>query len=139
MAFPDLPTGAAQLRWPADRPLPAQLKNLPIGVLAFLRQTVRTDHQTGWMEHGCTLHCFAIDGEQSAAPLEGGDKAMLVRCIMDSTIRTKPEAADAIIDAMKIQERRIADELRRPSAAELQSGIRHAAIPLFAAIIAVNE
>jgi superfamily II DNA or RNA helicase len=139
MAFPDLPTGSAQLRWPADRPIPPQLKNLPIGVLAFLRQTVRTDHQTGWMEHGCTLHCLAIDGEQSAVPLEGNDKAMLVRCIMDSTIRTKPEPAEGIIEAMKIQEKRIADELRRPSDSELQSGIRHAAVPLFAAIIAMNE
>jgi len=91
------------------------------------------------MEHGCTLHCFAIDGEKSAVPLEGSDKAMLVRCIMDSTIRTKPEPAEGIIEAMKIHEKRIADELRRPSAAELQSGIRHAATPLFAAIIAMNE
>ncbi|HEY7424454.1 MAG TPA: C-terminal helicase domain-containing protein [Gemmataceae bacterium] len=134
LAFPTAPVGAAHLRWLVDDPLPGKMAR-PFGVLVFLRQTVRSDSQSGWQEQGASLRCFLV-GEGDPRRVEGEEKARLLRGLRVATVRNKPEPAGSLLATLAEQEERLAHELRRPEDYELQSGVRHAVSPLLAAIVA---
>ncbi len=135
LAFPQSPTGAAQLRWNSDFPFPARPKGKAFGVLVFMRQTVRTDNMTGWSEQGTSLHCFVVEEGKPPTPITDADKAILLRGLFAATIRTKAEPADAILECLVTMEVDLANQLRRPTEREIRLGVRHAATPLLAAII----
>jgi hypothetical protein len=131
-AFPKQPVGAGHFRWAGTDP-PARS---PFGVLIFLRQTVRTDLQAGWVEHGNSLHCYVVSESGDAASLEGEPRRRLLDGLFQSVVRTKPEHADALVQAIATHETRLINELSRPDEKDRLQGLRHAVIPLFAAIVA---
>ncbi len=131
------PTGAAHLRWPKEMPLPAQLtKGDALSVLAFARQSVRPDPQGGWIEHGLGVYCYA-GTTSTLEEVDNAAKADLLRGIMRSTIRPRPDQLEESGRVLVAEETRLASLLRQPSQTELDIGIRHAVRPLLAAIIVV--
>lgn len=132
LAFPDTPAGAAHLRWPAEVP---RAHELPTGVLAFVRQTVRPDLQGSWLEQSITLHCYLVRSGAPPVQVEAEEKAKLARGIFRATLRTRPEQSDALLEAVEAEEARLANELRRPTEWEYRHGVRHAVTPLFAATL----
>jgi len=136
VVFPDLPTGAAYVRWNATCERPASLAALPAVVLGFLRQTIRPDSQAGWAEHGMSLHYYALtSGSDSPVQFAGGDRQLLVRGLVRASIRAKPESAEWMLEAAVRSETAIAHELRRPTDSELSKGIRHAVTPMLSVVI----
>ena len=136
LAFPPLRTGAAQLRWNADFPVPSQAKGKVFGALVLMRQTVRTDNMMGWIEQGTTLHCFLVEESNPPMPVTDADKAILMRGLFGATIRTKPEPADSLLQYLLTAEAELTNQLRRPSEREIRLGVRHAVTPLLAALVA---
>jgi hypothetical protein len=138
LAFPELPAGAAHVRWPDGRPRPTAVAGAPFGVLAFLRQTVRAQPPAGWVEQGSSLHCVVLNPGSAPVHIEGEDKGELIRGLVDATVRVRPEGgavSEDLIASLRASERQIGEDLRRPSEAELADGLRHAVIPLLAAVV----
>jgi superfamily II DNA or RNA helicase len=135
LAFPRAPVGAAHLRWDSEFPLPPQATMKPFGILVFMRQTVRTDQQAGWVEQASALHCFLVEPGKEAAPVAGPEKGVLLRGIFGAGIRIKPEPAEALFQLLAQQEMDLANQLRRPSDREIRLGVRHAVTPLLAAVV----
>ena len=136
LAFPHVPTGAGHLRWNAKFTPPSQAGDKMFGVLVFMRQTVRTDTISGWIEQASTLHCYVVQDGRTATPVSGTDKANLLRGLFAATVRMKPdEAAEELGRGMATLELDVANQLRRPSERELRLGVRHAVTPLLAALI----
>lgn len=132
--FPSLPTGAAHVRWNADAPRPAPVQGSPVGVLGFSRQTLRTD-KIGWSEHSSSLVIYAVRPGEAPVRVEGADKQTLIRGLVQATIRVKPEMHEGLLSEMREHEAALSLELRRPSASELESGVRHAVSPILAAFV----
>jgi len=135
LAFPEIPTGAAHLRWRADVPLPAGVGAGPFGVLVYLRQTVRADHASGWAEVGSALRCFVVPAGGDAVELEGVGKGQLLRGLFTATVRAKPETDLDRLGALANVERLLLGDLWRPSQREMSKGLRHAVTPLLAAAV----
>ena len=134
-AFPALASGAAHLRWNADVPRPPQLDQLPVAVLAFARQTLRPDPKTAWIEYATSLLVYVVRVGAEPVRVDGKDKRALLRGLFAATVRVKPDLPDGIVDEVRAKEASLAHDLRRPTEAELASGIRHAVTPLLAAIV----
>jgi hypothetical protein len=135
-AMPALPTGAAQLRWPRDRRMPAGLA-LPLGLLVFLRQSVRSEG-AGWAEHGARLCCCAVAADGSARWLEGAEKGEMVRGLLAATVRAQPEADSPLYVHLPRVEQEAAQQLLRPSEEDNRQRVRHAVTPLLAALVAAG-
>ncbi len=131
IALPTQDAGAAHIRWTSDEAPPAAL---PFGVLILLRQTVRTDAQTGWLEQGCSLRFYVIS-DGVAVDAEGESKRRLIDGLLHGTIRNKPESADTIVAALAREEERLIADLARPNEDDRREGLRHAVLPLLAAVI----
>jgi superfamily II DNA or RNA helicase len=134
-AFPEQPSGAAHLRWPASTPLPTCVSTLPFSVSMFLRQTLRMDRMGGWLEQEQSLKCY-VQSQGLIKEVDGEDKGLLLRGLFRSTTRKSPEPADELVKKIVETERDLVEQLRRPSEEELTGQIRHAVTPLFAATIA---
>ena len=134
LAFPQLPVGAAFVRWPGGEPLPESILGLPFGVLVFARQTLQTDRTGGWVERKAVLHVYVMSGH-GPTELHGPEKGRLVRTILRTVIRKTSEATESILAALRDAEADLTMKLRRPSEAEMGAQIRHAVTPLLAAII----
>ncbi len=130
-ALPTQDTGAAHVRWPSDEPSPAVP---PFGILILLRQTVRTDAQTGWLEQGCSLRCYVVS-DGVAVEAEGEGKRRLIDGLLRGTIRNRPELADTVVAALAREEERLIADLARPNDDDRREGLRHAVLPLVAAVI----
>ena len=135
LAFPEVATGAAQLRWNTELPLPQQTPTTPFGVLTLVRQTIRTDQQAGWIEQSNSLHCYVVEPGKEPMAIEGKDKGVLLRGIYGASVRNKPEQAEELVKLLAEHEIAIVDQLRRPVDREMKQGIRHAVTPLLAAVI----
>lgn len=138
-AFPELPTGGAHLRWPRDWTLPGETHTRTCGILFLLRQTVRTDAKSGWVEQGVQLLGYRLELNGDVAALTGVEKAHVIRGIFRATIRTKPDSNSEVLATLVRQQAELVATLRRPSEEELVVGVRHAVLPLFAAIITPNQ
>lgn len=133
-AFPGAATGSAWLRvpaaaWPLDMPRPDRF-----AVLAFARQTLRSDPLKGWMEQNPSLHCFVVTVD-SAMAVNGKTKGSLIRSLLSATVRQKPDVDDPLVARLADLEKELLEELRRPSDDEWQHGLRHAVAPVFAAAV----
>lgn len=134
-ALPELPTGAAHLRWPAGVSGEGIFDGKPLIVFAMLRQTFKTDQRTGWMEHSLALHCYVASPGTPPRPVEGDQKQQLLRALVTGVIRLKPDEETAPAVALKSIEAEIIGALRRPTETELRDGIRHAVVPIFVGLI----
>jgi hypothetical protein len=135
LAFSSSAAGAAHLRWPRGCPLPDGLTGLPFGVLAFVRQTVRTDTRAGYIELGTGLHCYLVCPGKAPVAALGTEKRQLLEGLFGSaSVRGKPDA-EPVVHALLQHEQHLSDLLRRPSEQEMRLGVRHAVGPLLAALI----
>ncbi len=140
LAFPDQPTGAAHLRWPSGFDLPTCIVGeTDFGVLVYLRQTIRTDQLAGWAESGSSLSFYVIGSTPDPIPVEGMDRRRLFDGLIAATIRLKPETDDQLSASLLSSDQSLWQVLRQPTATELESGIRHAVTPIFAALITVER
>jgi superfamily II DNA or RNA helicase len=134
-AFPELPTGAAHLRWPAGVSGESIFDGKPLIVFAMLRQTFKTDQRTGWTEHSLALHCYVATPGEPPRLVEGHQKQQLLRALVTGVIRSKPDEETAPSVALKSIEGEIIGALRRPTETELRDGIRHAVVPILVGLI----
>jgi superfamily II DNA or RNA helicase len=132
LAIPDMPTGAAHLRWPAKCPSPNL--TFPFGVLVFVRQTVRNE-KGAWIEQGSSLHCFVIGEDGEAVAVQDAEKGLLLRGVFESTVRIKPDSEGLLVAALRTAENRLLIELRRATEEDIERRVRFAAMPVFAAVV----
>jgi superfamily II DNA or RNA helicase len=133
-AFPESTCGAASLRWPSNVEVPLCIKDFPIGVSVFLRQTLRLDRMGGWIEQGNALRCFVNTADEHSE-LFGEDKQRLLRALFRASIRKTPPVNDNVFQRLVNAELEVLEQLRRPSEDELSTQVRHAVTPLFAAVV----
>lgn len=130
------PSGAAVVRLQNDRAIPGVEGSNSFGILAMVRQTVRPDPRAGHVEIGTSLTCFVITPDRDPLLVEGPSKRDLLYAIFDATVaRVKPDTADPVVEAIRRHEIAILNQLRRPSEAEMRTGVRHAVTPLLAALV----
>jgi hypothetical protein len=134
-AFPKMATGAAHLRWPASVPAEGIFPGKPVAVFALVRQSFKTDQRTGWAEQGSSLFCFIAGAKGEVRPIEGTYKQVLLHALAKGVVRIKPDDNNIIVAELRNTETQLCNTLRRPSDAELSEGIRHAVVPLFAAVL----
>lgn len=128
--------GAAHLRWPREGTKPAAASGTPFGVLAFLRQTVKTDKRAGYLEQGTSLHCYVVTAEKAPVAVSGPEKRALLDGLFASTaLRAKPEPTDHAVQALLKHEPLLTEQLRRPTEQEMDLGVRHAVVPVLGAVV----
>jgi superfamily II DNA or RNA helicase len=139
LAFPERPTGAAHLRWSDEAALPAALSATLFGLMSFVRQTVKTDLKSGWSEVNSSLRVFHVVGVDEPVEMVQADKRLIVDGLLRATVRTKPATANELVARLADLEDTLAQQLRRPTDAELAAGVRHAVMPVFVAIVETEQ
>jgi superfamily II DNA or RNA helicase len=137
-AFPEIPAGAAYLRFPKNINPSWMANEKQIGCLILLRQQIRLEHHVNWVEVGNALHCFVVYEDRRYLEFFGNERGLLLRTLFQSTIRKSHSENDLLSKVMKDTEARLATELRRPQEEEFKQGIRYAITPLFAGIFCMN-
>jgi superfamily II DNA or RNA helicase len=133
-AFPAQGVGAGWLRWPSNEPKPDFAGSSPFGVIAAVRITLKRDVNGQWSEVATALRTYCVrDGDK--VEVVGSEKGRLIRALLDSTIRKSAEPESSLPTALLAAEREIIQSLWKPSDQELPAGIRHAVLPLFAAVV----
>lgn len=129
-------SGAALLRIPGNTVISGVEGSNPFGVLAFVRQTVRSDGRLGYAEVNTSLHCFVIKAGQTPTNVEGREKRqLLVALFSASAPRVEPDSTDPLLADIQRYESDLCHQLRMPSEQERAEGLRHAVTPLVAALV----
>jgi hypothetical protein len=76
-----------------------------------------------------------VDRGGNITPVIGEDRAVLLRGIYKSTVRTRPDDDAELQRKVNEAEARLSTDLRRITRQELDEGTRYAVIPLFAAVV----
>lgn len=131
LAFPDRPSGAAVLRWPAGRHLPTSTG--AFGLVVLVRQSLR-QQQGMWIEHRLEMEGSLVrpDGARQLPMVE---LAELLRQLRSAVAVKEPVIDDALSGTIKGVEARRCHELRIPSEIDHRDGIRHVVWPILAAIV----
>ena len=127
-------TGAAYLRWPADKELPLVELERPFGVLSAVRQSVRWI-EGAWVEAGLDFYLRVVCKDGTQHELDGPIKADVLRTLVQSTIRKTPPDISDLNSVMREVESKMWGELCRPTDEEREVKVRHALTPLLAAIV----
>lgn len=125
-AFPRGNTGAANVNWPRSEKLPEGVSSLPFAIAAFARQTIQQESNGAWAEKRASLHIFILDDK--CRELDGAEKARVLRTLFRAPVKK----GGIVVSPSLIQEQsaRVAQDLRRPSEAEMLAQTRHAVTPL---------
>ncbi len=132
LAFPNASAGAAHVRWPEGERRP---REGVFGFLALARQSIRVE-QGSFREHAASLHCYLVAMDGTTEAVNGHTMGALLRAIRRALPRRDAEDAPTLVAAMQNAESTFMHELRRPSDADLDARIKHAVVPLLAAIVA---
>jgi len=136
-AFPYPPCGAAFLRWPKEVD-PSPFGGIKIaGGLVFLKQVLKPERGNSWVEIGNTLLCYVIMENGDLMEISRDNKGSFLRALFKSIIKKTPDDNMFIKEALKFNELRLCEELRRPSDDDIRNGIRYVVVPLLASIIHV--
>jgi hypothetical protein len=133
VAFPKEACGAAHVRWPKNLDYPSALQP-PFGVIVLMKQALRME-QAKWSEGPVSLHCYVVRSDGEKSMLEGLERALLLRGIFKSAVRTKPEDGEALPNLIAAAEQSLVEALRRITRSEFDQGARYAVLPLFAAVV----
>src|SRR5207248_10230816 len=106
----------------------------PFGVLVLLKQTLRSEQGT-WTEVSNSLHCYLIPRVGPVVPVDGSDRAILLRGLFGATVRIKPEEDRRLAERLLVEETSLTTILRSLDPQDGERRVRHAVMPLFAAII----
>ncbi|MGE0386213.1 MAG: helicase-related protein [Gammaproteobacteria bacterium] len=130
---PERPTGAAHLRWGDNqKELRARL-GPEVVILALVRQSLRLDSVGGISDIGTELIAYAVRTD-GTTELCGEDKCALFEMSRQAVVRVRPEESGLFARASS-EEKRLIEELRRPSDEEIRRGTRYAVWPILAAYI----
>jgi superfamily II DNA or RNA helicase len=132
--IPNQPSGGAWLRWTPAGALPDGITALPFGVIALVRETLRRDNNGQWSEIGPALHIQVLQAG-TVTEIEGQAKGDLVRNLLRCGIRKAGEAKHPLSAAVGETEKQAITNLWKPTEEDLKAGIRHAVLPLFAAVV----
>jgi len=137
VAFPDLPTGAAYLRYSEETKDGAFLRPArPLGVFVGARLSLRQSQAAGWQEGLAELHVWTVDEHEIVTKLSPPAAASLLRELFVATLRTKEISAPKITEALLLLETTGLPTLKRPSLIERTALFSFATVPLFAGVIA---
>ncbi|CAN5330732.1 hypothetical protein BH09GEM1_BH09GEM1_42430 [soil metagenome] len=130
------PTGAAWVR--SSPALMDVLKSIevstPFGVLVLARQTIRTSKGSATeLKTRLVTHVMSATGE--ATELDANNAAKVLRLLIASQRQREPQSDSVWPERLDAAERDLLPLLGRPSAEELENGIRHAVWPMFAGVI----
>lgn len=129
-ANPNMPTGAAHIRWgDQQKDLRTRLGQEVI-ILGFARQTFRVDSVGGISDVGTDLVVYAVR-ESETLVLSGEDRTALFNASRWGTVRVRPAESPLFTRAVSEEQRLIA-ELRRPSDDAIRQGVRYAVWPILA-------
>jgi hypothetical protein len=106
----------------------------PFGVLVLLKQTLRSE-QGSWTEVSNSLHCFLIPREGPIVPIDGSQRAVLLRGLFGAIVRSKPEEDRMLTERLLVEETALTGALRSLDPDDGARRLRHAVTPLFAAIV----
>jgi superfamily II DNA or RNA helicase len=121
--------GAGYLKRPT---LELGLPSGPLGVLSFLRQTIRYLGERA-AEERATLHSFIVSEEGQSA-LSPNQQAKLIRELINAS-RVRDPARSNLVELMQEAETNIADRLRRLDDDDMQNRVRHVVWPLAALVL----
>jgi hypothetical protein len=133
LAFPERPSGAAVLRWPAGLPLPTSTGAFGLVILA--RQSLR-QQQGAWVEHRLELEGSLIH-PGGARQLPTAELAELLRKLRGAVAVKEPTIGAELSGSIKNIESQRSRELRQPSETDHHDGIRHVVWPILAAVFVV--
>jgi hypothetical protein len=111
------------------------MKNREIGVLAVTRLAVRAFTGSGWDELRAELHLWKIESESEDVELLASDSGRLLRSIIASSTRTKPDPGNPLIERLKALEIDLLKRYRTRNESDISSGTRYAVFPIFAGLI----
>jgi superfamily II DNA or RNA helicase len=134
MAFPSQAAGASWLRWPSNVPKPKCINSLPFGVIAAVRITLKRDVNGQWSEVSSALRLYCV-GDGNKVEVARAEKGDLIRTLLDCTIRKTADPESSIPALLLEAEQETIKSLWKPTEQELPAGIRHAVLPLFAAVV----
>ncbi len=134
-ALPDMPTGAANLRWGADSDNIVELLGKSAVVLAFVVQQIQFDAFGG---SKCTLNELVIYGgkfgSEQISVINGKDKKLLISALQKVGIRARPTNG-LDFNWITAKERELGTLLFKPTPEQLKQKIRIAVWPILAAHI----
>jgi len=97
-------------------------------VLVFLRQ--RLEQERGvWAERGLTLHCYALGATGEPVELEGPHRAAVIRACQNVPRVKDGSVVPVRSDLVEVEEA-LFQLLKRPTDAQMETGIRYAVWPL---------
>lgn len=137
LAFPELPAGAAHLRWPSGRAIPGVVGGGSFAVWIAARQSIRLPSAEGTAEIASSLHAWVVRSDGSIAEADGASRGALVRGLLASGYRREPTQRTSLIESLVRLEPQWTLELRRPTAEEREQRIAHAVTPLLAAVVEI--
>jgi superfamily II DNA or RNA helicase len=129
---PGKPVGAAFIKRPSGLDFLGQEKE-PVLVLAFIRQVLKQE-QSRWVELATSLQIFLLRSKEQPQPLNGQQRAALVRACQ-RVPRVKDPGAASFRSEMVAQEQSLFQSLRRPSDQEIADGLRHSVWPIAALVM----
>ena len=131
--FPDRLVGAAYVARPVN--IPADIPVGPVGLLMFLRQSLRFSGERP-IEERLTFHVYlSKSAETKPEQLDRKIAADILRCIWEATRVREPQIT-GIENALMDEELQLVDQLRRPSETDLVERIRHVVWPIGTIIVA---
>ncbi len=87
--------------------------------LAFLRQTIKPDHQSGWAEKVAGLHCFVMEPEKALIELEGAMRARCLRVVFYATVKNKVDDCKSNFPNLLGDQAKLYQQLRIPPQEEI--------------------
>jgi len=129
-AIPQFSAGAAHMRWGENqKDLRAQLGHEAV-ILAFARQSFRLDTVGGINEIGTELIAHVVRADDTSE-LSAETRLVLFDMSRSATVRVRPADSPLLARAVS-EERRLINELRRPSEEAIRQGLRYAVWPILA-------
>ena len=136
-ALPDMPTGAANLRWGADSHTMIDLLGKDAAVLAFVVQEIQFDIFGGSKCISNELLVYGGDfGSAQIYAINGKDKKLLISALQKVAVKSRPTSG-LDFDWITAQEKALGEILFKPTPEQLKQKIRIAVWPILAAHITI--
>lgn len=134
--FPDLPTGAAYLRY-SEEPKSSYIRPAEaLGIFVGVRLSLRQAQAAGWQEGPVEMHVWTTSEQGVPTKLTPNEAAAVLRELFSASLRSREIVAPGVLAALQLIEKEDLQLLKKPSVAERAARYSFAVIPLFAGVIA---